>query len=187
MPGRDRSRLWGAAEAGVTLLLEGITLRSDRLLVNDARKRAFAWRPGGARTCATTSVRRVVQVHAADDPIFSQLERHQIGGRTSSRLHHRSTRPGVTGPPARIPIFLPSTPIALSSSRRSERPSVSGAGWPFRPCPARSPIRPRKRESAKGPPRRPARADSPTPSVNEEARLDFEAGLELPDRNGFEL
>ena len=53
--------------------------------------------------------------------------------------HHRPTRPDVTGPPARFPIFLRSTPITLSGSRRSERPSVSGAGWPFRHCPARSP------------------------------------------------
>jgi hypothetical protein len=98
MPGRDRSRPWGAAEAGVALLLEGIALRSDRFPVNGARKGAFAWRPGGARTCATTSVRRVVHVQAADGPNSSQLEWHQIGGGTSSRLHHRSTRPGVTGP-----------------------------------------------------------------------------------------
>jgi hypothetical protein len=147
MPGRDRSRPWGAAEAGVTLLLEGIALRSDRFPVNDARKGAFAWRPGGARTCATTSVRRVGHVQGADGPNSSQLEWHQDGVRTTNggwthafhHLHHRPTHPGVTGPTARFPIFLPTPPIALSSSRRSERPSVSGAGWPFRPCPARSP------------------------------------------------
>jgi len=92
MPGRDRSRPWGSAEAGVTLLLEGITLRSDRSLVNDARKRAFAWRSGGARTCATTSVRRVVQVQAADDPNFSQLEWHQDGARTKVRNNSQPIR-----------------------------------------------------------------------------------------------
>ena len=37
------------------------------------------------------------------------------------------------------------------------------------------------------PPRRPTQAFWPTPPVNEKSRLDFEAGLELPDRNGFEL
>ncbi len=41
-------------------------------------------------------------------------------------------------------------------------------------------MRGHKGESAKRPPIRLARADSPTPSVNEKARLDFEAGLELP-------
>ena len=36
-----------------------------------------------------------------------------------------------------------------------------------------------KGESAEPPPRRPTQADSATPPVNEKARLDFEAGLEL--------
>ena len=52
--------------------------------------------------------------------------------------HHRPTLPDVTGPPARFPIFLPTPPIALSGSRRSERQSVSGAGGPsgtVRPAP----------------------------------------------------
>ena len=35
--------------------------------------------------------------------------------------HHRPTNPDVTGPPARFPIFLPTTPITLSGSRRSGR------------------------------------------------------------------
>jgi hypothetical protein len=46
-------------------------------------------------------------------------------------------------------------------------------------------MRVHKRERAKRPPRRPTRADSGTPPVNEKARLDFEAGLELPQRNVF--
>lgn len=41
--------------------------------------------------------------------------------------HHRPTRPDVTGPKARFPIFLPTTPITLSGSRQFERPSVSRA------------------------------------------------------------
>ena len=65
-------------------------------------------------------------------------------------LHHRPTRPDVTGPPAGFPTFLPTPPI-----------------------------RGHKRERAERPPRRPTRADSPTLRVNEKARLDFEAGLEF--------
>ena len=47
----------------------------------------------------------------------------------------------------------------------------------LRPALTRSPIRDHKRESAKRPSRCAARSDSGTPSVNEKARLDFEAGL----------
>ncbi len=64
--------------------------------------------------------------------------------------HHRPSRPDVTNPPTGFPMFLPTTPIALSSSRRSERPSVSGAGRSFLPCLARSPDPPsqtRERET----------------------------------------
>ena len=64
--------------------------------------------------------------------------------------HHRPTRPDVTGPPTRFPIFLPTPPI-----RRPEP------------------------EGTKPPPRRPTQASWPTPPVNEKTRLDFEAGLEL--------
>jgi hypothetical protein len=56
--------------------------------------------------------------------------------------------------------------------------ALSGQGGPsgtVRPAP---PIRDHKRERAKRPPRRATRADSGTPPVNENARLDFEAGLE---------
>ena len=42
-------------------------------------------------------------------------------------------------------------------------------------------------EDQQSPPRRPTQAFWPTTPVNEKARLDVEAGLELPDRNGFEL
>jgi hypothetical protein len=48
------------------------------------------------------------------------------------------------------------------------------------------PIRDHKRERAKRPPRRPTRADSATPPVNEKTRLVSEAGLELGDPNGIE-
>ena len=61
-------------------------------------------------------------------------------------------------------------------------PGQGGPSGAVRPAP---PIRDHKRERAKRPPRRPTRADSATPPVNEKARLDFEAGLELPGRNGF--
>ncbi len=76
--------------------------------------------------------------------------------------------------------------IASSSShvewRRGEaiRRPAEFLGVP--PTPA---IRHHKRESAQPPPRPPTRADSATPPVNEKARLNFEAGLEPPDRTGF--
>lgn len=63
-------------------------------------------------------------------------------------------------------------------------PGQGGPSGAVRPAP---PIRGHKRARAKRPPRRPTRADSATPAVNETARLDFEAGLELPDRNGSQL
>jgi hypothetical protein len=172
MPGRDRSRPWGTAEAGVTLLLEGIRLRSDRFLVNDARKGAFAWRPGGARTCATTSVRRVDHAQAADGPNSSQLESHQDG--------------------VKIKVRNNSQQVWLRNQGEDHRafPGQGGPSGAVRPAP---PIRDHKRERAKRPPRRPTRADPATPSVSEKNRLDFKAGLELhsragtPPRNGGSL
>jgi hypothetical protein len=56
-------------------------------------------------------------------------------------------------------------------------PGQGGPSGAVRPA---TPNRRPKGESAEPLPRRPTRADSPTPPVNEKARLDFEAGLELP-------
>ena len=56
-------------------------------------------------------------------------------------------------------------------------PGQGGPSGAVRPA---TPNRRPKGESAEPPPRRPARASWPTPPVNEKARLDFEAGLELP-------
>ncbi|MEY4942144.1 MAG: hypothetical protein RL254_325 [Planctomycetota bacterium] len=85
-------------------------------------------------------------------------------------MHHVIT---ATSPPRKLDHALPFTAI-----RASERFSGQGAtSGPVRPAP---PNRRLKRESAKRPPRRPTQASWPTPPVNEKARLDFEAGLELP-------
>lgn len=90
--------------------------------------------------------------------------------------------------PAHPPDFRFFSHLPRSRSPVHGNPSVRafpGQGGPsgaVRPAP---PNRPRKRESAKGPPRRPTQASWPTPPVNEKARLDFEAGLELPQRNVF--
>jgi len=102
--------------------------------------RVRVWRRGSHRTAPTQRGDPSSASHFVTRDITSQCR-----GRLSSSWiydphhpHHRPSRPDVTGPPARFPNFLPTTPIALSGSRRSECPSVSGAGWPFRHRPARS-------------------------------------------------
>ena len=91
-----------------------------------------------------------------------------------------SDPPRCDRPTRQISDFSPNSPdhaLPFTAIRASERfqgrvalPALSG------PLP---PNRLPKGESAKGPPRRPTQASWPTPPVNEKARLDFEAGLEL--------
>ena len=97
-------------------------------------------------------------------------------------------------PTRQISDFSPNSPdhaLRFTAIRASERfwGLKEGRGAVFRAVRPAPPIRHHKRESAKRPSPCLARSDSGTPSVNEKARLDFEAGLvslpNSPERSGF--
>ena len=93
-----------------------------------------------------------------------------------------SVPPRCDQPTHRISNVSPNSPdraLRFTAIRASERfwGLKEGRGAVFRAVRPAPPIRHHKRESAKRPSRCLARGDSATPSVNEKARLDFEAGL----------
>ena len=109
--------------------------------------------------------------------------------RTAQQLMDRRSAfpPSPSDPPRRdrstrqISDFPPNFPRSHSPVHGDPSvrafPGQGGPSGTVRPAP---PIRGHKRERAKRPPRRPTRADSSMLPVNEKTRLDFEAGLELP-------
>ena len=148
----------------VKLVREGISVSEASRALGISRKTAYKWLGRhdrwGVEGLSDRSRARHRQEHETPPSVrrlvVALRHRRACKGRLSCQNAHRgwtdeSDPVSVTGPPARFPIFLPTTPITLSSSRRSERPSVSGAGWPFRRCPARYPEPPPQRRERRTP------------------------------------